>query len=62
MLGLFDLTVVAQLSSKPSTNSRLSYGWNRAEILAALINGVFLLALCLSIALEAITRFVEIHG
>lgn len=34
-------------------------GWQRAEILGALVNGVFLIALCVSIFLEAIQRFVE---
>lgn len=33
--------------------------WQRAEVLGALINGVFLLALCLSIFLEAVQRFFE---
>lgn len=33
--------------------------WQRAETLGALVNGVFLVALCLSIFLEAIQRFVE---
>jgi zinc transporter 1 len=36
-----------------------TYGWQRAETLGALVNGVFLVALCLSIFLEAIQRFVE---
>ncbi|KAJ6620616.1 cation efflux protein [Mycena sp. CBHHK59/15] len=40
-----------------ATDSRYSYGWHRAEILAALVNGVFLLALCFSISLEALERF-----
>ncbi|KJA29163.1 hypothetical protein HYPSUDRAFT_61197 [Hypholoma sublateritium FD-334 SS-4] len=40
-----------------TSDSRYSYGWHRAEILAALVNGVFLLALCFSISLEAIGRF-----
>ncbi|KAF4311162.1 Cation efflux protein [Botryosphaeria dothidea] len=41
-------------------HSRLfTYGFQRAETLGALINGVFLVALCLSIFLEAIQRFVE---
>jgi len=43
--------------STSHSSSRYSYGWQRAEILGALINGVFLLALCFSIGLEAITRF-----
>ncbi|KIM48133.1 hypothetical protein M413DRAFT_439854, partial [Hebeloma cylindrosporum] len=46
-----------KLSSESSSDSRYSYGWHRAEILAALVNGVFLLALCFSISLEAIGRF-----
>ncbi|KAK8181695.1 zinc/cadmium resistance protein-like protein [Phyllosticta capitalensis] len=36
-----------------------TYGFQRAETLGALVNGVFLVALCLSIFLEAIQRFVE---
>ncbi|KZS93091.1 cation efflux protein [Sistotremastrum niveocremeum HHB9708] len=43
--------------SKTSPTSRYSYGWHRAEILAALVNGVFLLALCFSIFMEALERF-----
>ncbi|PWN41271.1 cation efflux protein [Ceraceosorus guamensis] len=39
---------------------RYSYGWQRAEILGALVNGVFLLALCFSIFMEAIERAVNI--
>ena len=35
--------------------------WQRAETLGALVNGVFLVALCLSIFLEAIQRFFEPH-
>lgn len=33
--------------------------WLRAEILGAFFNAVFLIALCLSIALEALTRFID---
>ncbi|KAI3614142.1 hypothetical protein WG66_010711 [Moniliophthora roreri] len=46
-----------KLTAKNATDSRYSYGWHRAEILAALTNGVFLLAICVSIFLEAIQRF-----
>jgi Cation efflux family len=51
-----------QLTARSSTSPLYTYGWHRAEILAALINGVFLLALCFSIFLEAIQRFFDIHG
>jgi zinc transporter 1 len=50
-----------QLSAS-AADSRYSYGWHRAEILAALINGVFLLALCFSIFLEALERFISPPG
>jgi len=46
---------------KGSTKSN-SFGWQRAEILGALVNGVFLLALCFTIIIEAIQRFFEIQG
>ena len=36
-----------------------TYGWQRAETLGALVNGVFLVALCFSIMLEAIQRFFD---
>lgn len=42
------------------TNSKtFTYGWQRAETLGALVNGVFLVALCVTIFLDAIQRFVE---
>lgn len=36
----------------------MTYGWKRAEILGAVMNGCFLLALCLYILLECIPRFI----
>jgi solute carrier family 30 (zinc transporter), member 1 len=53
-VGLWAVRVANTGSSKVYT-----YGWQRAETLGALVNGVFLVALCLSIFLEAIQRFVE---
>ncbi|KAG0148802.1 hypothetical protein CROQUDRAFT_105523 [Cronartium quercuum f. sp. fusiforme G11] len=44
------------LANQTKPTEEYSYGWQRAEILGALINGVFLLALCFSIFLEAIQR------
>ncbi|CAO1624019.1 unnamed protein product [Sympodiomycopsis kandeliae] len=48
-------------SGNTANDPRYSYGWQRAEILGALINGVFLLALCFSIFMEAIERFVNVQ-
>lgn len=54
-VGLWAVRVAhSRASSKVYT-----YGWQRAETLGALLNGVFLVALCVSIFLEAIQRFVE---
>jgi len=36
-----------------------TFGWVRAEVLGAMVNGVFLLALCFTIFIESITRIVE---
>lgn len=46
-----------RISKWPS--KRNTYGWVRAEILGALVNAVFLLALCFSITVEALKRLVE---
>ena len=47
---------VAHLAERPATPER-SYGLLRLEILAALVNGAFLIALALGIAVEAYRRF-----
>ncbi|EAW14260.1 cation diffusion facilitator family transporter [Aspergillus clavatus NRRL 1] len=55
LVGLWAVKVANQ-----ETESKMyTYGWQRAETLGALVNGVFLVALCLSIFLEAIQRLVE---
>ncbi|UYV78289.1 SLC30A1 [Cordylochernes scorpioides] len=41
----------------PMKWSQNTFGWARAEILGALVNAVFLIALCFSILVEAIKRF-----
>ncbi|KAK9492945.1 cation efflux protein [Lipomyces doorenjongii] len=59
---VFSLVVAlwaVKVANSRVASSEYSYGWQRAEILGALVNGVFLLALCLTIFLEALQRFVE---
>ncbi|KAL8965430.1 MAG: hypothetical protein Q9197_006515 [Variospora fuerteventurae] len=48
-----------RVANEKSKSKMYTYGWQRAETLGALVNGVFLVALCLSIFLDAIQRFVE---
>ncbi|KAG6039335.1 hypothetical protein E4U41_002877 [Claviceps citrina] len=49
----------AVVASQKETTDQFTFGWVRAEILGAFFNAVFLIALCVSIILEALTRFVE---
>ncbi|KAL7746570.1 hypothetical protein RI367_008097 [Sorochytrium milnesiophthora] len=42
-----------------STDQSHSFGWQRAEVVGALVNGVFLLGLCFTILISAIQRLVE---
>lgn len=42
-----------------SADGEYTYGWLRAEILGALINAVFLIALCFTIFIEAVQRLVN---
>uniref|UniRef100_A0A6G1SGF9 Zinc transporter 1 n=1 Tax=Aceria tosichella TaxID=561515 RepID=A0A6G1SGF9_9ACAR len=43
----------------PKKWSKNTFGWARAEILGALINAVFLCALCVSILIESVKRFLN---
>ena len=51
--------VIALVSIRmsPKEWSKNTYGWARAEVVGALINSVFLCALCFSITVEAVQRF-----
>ncbi|KAG0344153.1 hypothetical protein BG004_004688 [Podila humilis] len=53
IIALYAIRLAARTEWQPT----LSYGWQRAELLGALYNGVFLLALCFTILLDAIERF-----
>lgn len=53
--------VIAFMSVRmsPKKWSKNTFGWARAEILGALVNAVFLCALCFSILIESIKRFMK---
>jgi len=53
------MIVVDQMSKKSSRKN--TYGWARAEVLGALVNSVFLIALCFTIFVEAIQRLTHSH-
>lgn len=48
-----------KVANQESNSKTYTYGWQRAETLGALVNGVFLVALCMSIFLEAVQRLFE---
>lgn len=49
------------LQMSPKKWSKNTFGWARAEVLGALVNAVFLVALCFSITVEACKRFIEVE-
>ncbi|XP_050090034.1 zinc transporter 1 isoform X1 [Anopheles aquasalis] len=63
MLGDVAALVISFLSIKmsPKKWSKNTFGWARAEVLGALVNAVFLVALCFSITVEACKRFIEVE-
>lgn len=46
------------IQMSPKKWSKNTFGWARAEVLGALVNAVFLVALCFSITVEACKRYV----
>jgi solute carrier family 30 (zinc transporter), member 1 len=50
---------VALRMAKRSATATFTYGFQRAELLGALANGIFLLALCFTIAVDAISRLIN---
>lgn len=52
---------MAQISERAKSPRDLSFGWQRASLLGAFFNGVFLLALGISIFLQSIERFISIE-
>ncbi|KAI5259280.1 cation efflux protein [Aureobasidium subglaciale] len=53
--------VAAKLSDRKNAPASLAFGWERAKVLGAFFNGSFLIALGLSIFLQAIERFINIE-
>lgn len=49
------------LQMSPKKWSKNTFGWARAEVLGALVNAVFLVAICFSITIEACKRFIEME-
>ncbi|KAF4629245.1 hypothetical protein G7Y89_g8905 [Cudoniella acicularis] len=53
--------IALKVSERENSPRELSFGWQRAQLLGAFFNGVFLFALGISIFLQALERFVSLQ-
>ena len=60
MLSFVVSLVAVHMQERKDAPVALSFGWARASLLGAFFNGVFLLALGLSISLQSIERFTDL--
>lgn len=61
VIALIVALVAVRFAEKTHSTKKNTFGWIRAEVMGALVNAVFLTALCFTIILEAIERFTEPH-
>lgn len=61
VIALLVALVAVRFAEKTHATKKNTFGWIRAEVMGALVNAVFLTALCFTIVLEAIERFTEPH-
>ena len=54
--GLVIALIATSLAARPATSSR-TFGWQRAEILAALVNGMLLTGIAVWVLVEAVRRW-----
>ena len=62
LVGFVVALVALKASERDHAPPALSFGWQRATLLGGFFNGVFLLALGVSIFLQAIERFINVPG
>ncbi|KAL8630519.1 hypothetical protein Q9189_003729 [Teloschistes chrysophthalmus] len=61
LIGFIVALVALRMSEREVSPSYLSFGWQRTQLLGAFFNGVFLVALALSIALQSMERFIRMQ-
>uniref|UniRef100_A0A8C1Y5Y6 Solute carrier family 30 member 1a n=1 Tax=Cyprinus carpio TaxID=7962 RepID=A0A8C1Y5Y6_CYPCA len=59
VIALVVALVAVRFAEQTQSTNKNTFGWIRAEVMGALVNAVFLTALCFTIILEAIERFTE---
>ncbi|XP_069464623.1 proton-coupled zinc antiporter SLC30A1 [Ambystoma mexicanum] len=61
VIALVVALIAVRFAGRTQATDKNTFGWIRAEVMGALVNAVFLTALCFTIVLEAIERFSEAH-
>lgn len=61
VIALVVALVAVRFAEKTQATNKNTFGWIRAEVMGALVNAVFLTALCFTIVLEAVERFTNPH-
>ncbi|XP_052009685.1 zinc transporter 1 [Xyrauchen texanus] len=61
VIALAVALIAVSFAQSTRSTSKNTYGWIRAEVMGALVNAVFLTALCFTILLEAIERYTLPH-
>uniref|UniRef100_A0A8C1XWT1 Solute carrier family 30 member 1b n=1 Tax=Cyprinus carpio TaxID=7962 RepID=A0A8C1XWT1_CYPCA len=61
VIALVVALIAVSFAETARATSKNTYGWIRAEVMGALVNAVFLTALCFTIVLEAVERYTLPH-
>ncbi|KAL7888590.1 hypothetical protein AOLI_G00035640 [Acnodon oligacanthus] len=61
VIALVVALVAVRFAARTTATDKNTFGWIRAEVMGALVNAVFLTALCFTVVLEAVERFTEPH-
>lgn len=61
VIALVVALVAVRFAQQTTATDKNTFGWIRAEVMGALVNAVFLTALCFTVVLEAVERFTEPH-
>ena len=59
VIALSVALIAVKFAEQTEATSKNTFGWIRAEVMGALVNAVFLTALCFTIVLEAVGRFMN---
>ncbi|XHF98961.1 hypothetical protein AWENTII_002486 [Aspergillus wentii] len=61
LVGFIVAYAAAKMSETEGSPKRLTFGWQRAQLLGAFFNGALLLALGISVFLQSIERFITLQ-